>query len=64
MIASEDMTPCPFCGEPAIIVTLQLVQTEKFHPRCSVCDCALGWYDTGEEAEAAWETRAIDKEKE
>lgn len=54
-----DLKPCPFCGGEAEVFR---GTTYGFHylyePRCIKCECALGVYETEEQAIEAWNRRA------
>ena len=60
-IAMEEikLKPCPFCGGKGEIFR---GTTYGFHylyePRCITCECALGVYETEEQAIEAWNRRA------
>ncbi len=69
---SAELLPCPFCGSEAILSVERGLWKEHCSVKCSVaypCRCAGApcvptWYETVELAIAAWNTRAVLREKE
>lgn len=54
-----DLKPCPFCGGKAEIFRGTTYGLHYlYEPRCIKCECALGLFDTEEQAVEAWNTRA------
>ena len=56
---SEELNPCPFCGERGMIAA---TLDDTFRPMCVVdACCTLEGYGTRAEAIAAWNTRVADR---
>ena len=51
---TDDLKPCPFCGEA------QPPHDDTSWVRCLGCGAETGWRPTGDEAIAAWNTRTPD----
>ena len=52
---------CPFCGGEAAVDTLNYAggKPSKFRIQCRECKAATAWYDTADEAWAAWDKREV-----
>lgn len=57
---SEELKPCPFCGDKTVYVYWR---EEQYFVSCNNCDCEGGKQDTQEEAIKAWNRRADDGNK-
>ena len=52
---------CPFCGGRAEMYDgITFRSQRQYEPRCVKCECAIGLYDTEEQAAEAWNRRADD----
>ena len=55
----NELKPCPFCGEEAMIITAESMHDGRlFGIMCSVCHSRGDVYDTEAEAVEAWNSRA------
>lgn len=55
----NNLKPCPFCGGEAEIMVDELAG--KYLPYCETCDGMIErWFNTEEEAAAAWNRRATE----
>ena len=52
-----ELKPCPFCGGEAEIYDGIIFGSRQYEPRCVKCECAIGLYDTEEQAAVAWNRR-------
>lgn len=53
-----ELKPCPFCGGKAEIYDgITFGFQRQYEPRCVKCECAIGLYDTEEQAAEAWNRR-------
>jgi Lar family restriction alleviation protein len=50
---------CPFCGKDAVIDTLNHAngRPSMFRVKCQICGAATEWYETANDAWAAWNMR-------
>ena len=52
------LKPCPFCGgEAEVFRGITYGFRYLYEPRCIKCECALGIYETEEQAIEAWNRR-------
>lgn len=55
----SDLKPCPFCGGDADIMLDEVGVFVEYLPCCQSCDGMIErWFNTEEEAAAAWNRRA------
>lgn len=59
---AEKLKPCPFCGGEAV-VDMDESWFWEWEVFCIKCGCALGHFDTEEEAIERWNRRAGDSDE-
>ncbi len=65
----EKLKPCPFCGGEAIVEetksTTYFKRELPYRVKCKMCHCALAYqfFASEQEAIAAWNRRANEKEE-